>query len=762
EPGAGRLPARAGTRGDRRRSRRVHRPRAASDPRHRDLQGQGDPLQPRQLHLPARPARPGRERSLRAVQDGRRVGDRCRVQRDVERARVRRRHLVPERRDDRPIREGEGRGTPGPPDRLELHGARRRPRRPEARQRRRGKDDPRAAAAAVAAGWHAARDPGRRRRDAAHRRGIHCSGALTRGRGGSVGPMGPGGGRRGLAHDASGAPIGPPLPSLWARRSHAAKARRAAAAIAAVVIGVTACQSRRESAATDVVTANNRAVGLMGQYDFTQARDLFATLASAHPDRADLQVNLAVATLNRQQEGDAAAAQQILRRVLAADPGNIRAHYNLGLLLLNDGHPADALPHFTLAADRDPDVASAAYYAGQCLFQQGDHAGALASYERALALKPRLRSAAYGAFQALQRLGRADATRMLDRFRALEADPRSDVVEFKYTRMGPLAEAIALDQPAPPAIAPRPPGPVFESAPLRLATTAPVVWHRFSAARPPSITAADIDGDGAIDLFIAGAIEDGTASRNAVLLNRGDQGFELAATHPLAAVPDVTAALWGDYDNDGLTDVYLCRQGPNQLWRQTAKGRWADVTATAKADGGGGTTIDGALFDADHDGDLDILLIKSDAENELLNNDGNGAFRPLGSTIGLARDRQPSSGVVVADLDGDRDADLIAIRTSPPHDVLINDRTWQYHHGEAFRRFAGVPASAVVAGDLDGGAHPVLYASDGSGVTRWSRSSSGAWEPRAVGGAASLGRSPQLALADVDGDGRLDLIGTGS
>jgi hypothetical protein len=247
-----------------------------------------------------------------------------------------------------------------------------------------------------------------------------------------------------------------------------------------------------------------------------------------------------------------------------------------------------------------------------------------------------------------------------------------------------------------------------------------------------------------------------------VLLNRGGAGLELAAAHPLAGVTGVTAAVWGDYDNDGFTDVYLCRAGANQLWRQAAKDKWTDVTAIAHADGGGGTTIDAALFDADHDGDLDILLIKSDGASELLNNDGNGTFRRLGGTIGLARDRRSATGVVVADLDGDRDADIVVLKSAAPHDVLINDRTWQYHRGDAFSRFAAASITAAVAGDLDAGAHPVIYASDRDGVTRWARTAAGTWEPAAVAGAASLARSAQLALADVDGDGRLDLIGTGS
>jgi Tfp pilus assembly protein PilF len=536
-------------------------------------------------------------------------------------------------------------------------------------------------------------------------------------------------------------------------------------AFISAAIGLAACSrsaDRRPAATGDLVTANNRGVGLMGQFDFDQARDVFAQLSASHPDRLDLQVNLAVATLNRQREGDDAEAQRILQKVLAADPQQFRAHYNLGLILLNDGRPADALSHFLFASEHERGDAYAVYYVGQCKFQQGDAAGALDAYERALALDPHLRSAAYGAFQAMQRLGRGDASRMLDRFRTLEADPRSDVVEFKYTRMGPLGQAAVLDQPAP-AVAQRPAGPVFQATPVPIALTSPtVVWRRFTAAERPSITAADIDGDGSIDLFIAGAIDDHGVVRNAVLLNRGAAGFVLDAAHPLAAVPDVTAALWGDYDNDGLTDVYLCRRGANQLWRQTERGHWADVTAAAHADGGAGTTVDGALFDADHDGDLDVLLIKTGAANELLNNEGDGTFRSIASTIGLARDRRPSTGVIVADLDGDRDADIVVIRASPRHDVLINDRTWKYHRGEAFSRFAGAEMTTAVAGDLDAGAHPVLYSSDQGGLTRWARGATGAWEPERVAGSAGLARSPQLALADVDGDGRLDLVGSGS
>ena len=247
-------------------------------------------------------------------------------------------------------------------------------------------------------------------------------------------------------------------------------------------------------------------------------------------------------------------------------------------------------------------------------------------------------------------------------------------------------------------------------------------WRRFDASHPASITAADIDGDGQIDLFIPGAIDEGGTTKNAVLLNRGAAGFALDSSHPLAAVADVRTALWGDFDNDGLIDVYLCRDGANQLWRQTAKGQWADITAAAHADGGGGATIDGALFDADHDGDLDLLLIKRDGGDELLNNNGDGTFRPIGVRIGLT-DPRPSSAVVIADLDADRDADIVVIKKAAPPTVLLNDRTWQYHREPGFGT-SGPSIVAAVAGDTDADGRVEIYTSGEGGIARWTRASS--------------------------------------
>ena len=65
------------------------------------------------------------------------------------------------------------------------------------------------------------------------------------------------------------------------------------------LLGLAACFSGGGSGLdSDAVAANNRAVALMGQFDFEAARDVFAELVQRYPRNWSLQTNLAIATLN--------------------------------------------------------------------------------------------------------------------------------------------------------------------------------------------------------------------------------------------------------------------------------------------------------------------------------------------------------------------------------------------------------------------------------------------------------------------------------
>src|SRR5262245_46135412 len=102
------------------------------------------------------------------------------------------------------------------------------------------------------------------------------------------------------------------------------------------VVGACASERSRGALTAEEIASENRAIGLMGQYDFDRAREAFAHLAAAHPDRPGLQLNLALATLNRQRDGDDESARGIFESVLRNRADDVRAHFGLGLVLLHN------------------------------------------------------------------------------------------------------------------------------------------------------------------------------------------------------------------------------------------------------------------------------------------------------------------------------------------------------------------------------------------------------------------------------------------
>ncbi|VFM95863.1 MAG: Tetratricopeptide repeat-containing protein [Candidatus Kentron sp. G] len=558
-----------------------------------------------------------------------------------------------------------------------------------------------------------------------------------------------------------------------------------------------------EAMKAETIRANNRAVGLMGRFEYAAAFDIFSALVKEYPHWLDVKVNLAIATLNRQQDGDEAAALALADEVLAIDPGQLRAHYVAGLLRLYLSSPEQAIGHFAKVAEQDPDDAYAAYYLGQCLAQQSEPEKALDAYRRALALDPYLRSAAYGAFQALQRLRRRDEAReFIEQYQRLATNPRARLAEFKYTRMGPKAEALAVGAPAQSPAAeqalPRPEGSIFagkEPLPVQLPAQGGKEPETLflplenNGTHPACMTVMDIESDGWPDLFVAGAGANTGEGKRPNLLLKGfaDGRFVPQEDHPLNRVSHVNAVLWGDFDNDSHLDAYLCRQGPNQLWRNDGDGSWIDVTATTETGNGSLNTVDGAFFDADHDGDLDLFLVNEAAPNGLLYNNRDGTFR-LGDMGWQNQNRTPSSlgslAVILADLDRDRDTDIIVLNRGPPHGVYINDRLWAYHSSGNFTAFQDTPALSATVGDVDSDGFPEIYTLTPEGESiRWSRDDRGDFTPaplacgpggdtvssclvtddgddeKPMANKVAVGSPPwaQMALFDADGDGVLEL-----
>ena len=517
----------------------------------------------------------------------------------------------------------------------------------------------------------------------------------------------------------------------------------------------------------EMASEHNRGVALMGQFDYDAAHDVFASLLAEHPQWTDVQIDLGIAKLNRRQEDDAAQAEQLLDEVIQQHPDRQRAKYCRAILLLYNGDSARALELFRAVAAADPADAYAIYYTGQCLFDDRQYELALEHFLQAQAVDSYLTSAYYGAFQTLQRLGkREEAQQQLEMFQRLADNPQARSAEIKYSRMGTKADVMPVDF-QPTEVIARPAGPLFsDPKPIEVSGDATPTWRRFDRLDDaPAITVCDIDSDGELDLFVASGLTKEETNVNAVLLRRGT-AWEIAADHPLAEIDNVRTALWGDFDNDGFVDVYLCRTGPNQLWRQTAANQWENITATSGTENGEFDTVDGAMFDADHDGDLDLFLVNRDGENELLNNNLDGTFRPLAAEYGLQGNGQASRGIVVADLDRDRDADILVVNEQPPHEVYLNDRLWNYSEGTGFERLLSSEIQSAVAADIDSDGQSEIVSASGNSQVLWQRSASGDWQAASSSESDSVaaadrdetGLTSPIAVQDFDGDGDVELM----
>ena len=307
------------------------------------------------------------------------------------------------------------------------------------------------------------------------------------------------------------------------------------------------------------IQAHNAAIAAMGRFDYDTAFDLLTPLAGANRGWLDGQVDLAIAQLNRQHDGDEAAALARLDAVLARDPSHLRAHHTAGILRSVLETPEAALGHFEVVAKADETDAYAAYFTGQALAQQGQWAQAVLWFARAIKADAYLRSSYYAGSQAARRAGdTAQAQAWLATFQRMEHNPRATLAEVKYTRMGPRAQVRAIDAVSS-SLALPPKGDVFD-------------YHRmgFKACDqcPPyqDVSVAWLgEGRNLVLCSTEQYCELMTLGPSSHLEHVVDPSQPLEVA-PIAGVTMVRSALWGDIDADGHVDVVLCRNGRNELW----------------------------------------------------------------------------------------------------------------------------------------------------------------------------------------------------
>jgi len=193
----------------------------------------------------------------------------------------------------------------------------------------------------------------------------------------------------------------------------------------------------------------------------------------------------------------------------------------------------------------------------------------------------------------------------------------------------------------------------------------------------------DYDNDGNVDLVLT------AFGHNVLYHNNGNGTFDDRSGVSKIGVPAGfwTGASWGDYDRDGMLDLYVTGyvkyarpsgaaassrydvENPasinpasfpperNLLFRNDGKGAFTEVAAAAGVMDTTGRGLSAAWADLDGDGWLDLYVANDQSDNAFFRNLHNGKFLDASESARVA-DYRSAMGIAVGDWDNDGGLDL--------------------------------------------------------------------------------------------------------
>ena len=117
-----------------------------------------------------------------------------------------------------------------------------------------------------------------------------------------------------------------------------------------------------------------------------------------------------------------------------------------------------------------------------------------------------------------------------------------------------------------------------------------------------------------------------------------------------------------------------------------------------------------AAGDVDRDGRVDLYLAGMDGPNRLYRNLGGWRFEEIAEEAGVAAADRFSTGAVFADVDGDGDLDLLVHALGGPNALYLNDGTGRFADGtEAAGLSSTLGSMSMTLADIDGDGDLDLY-----------------------------------------------------
>jgi hypothetical protein len=269
-----------------------------------------------------------------------------------------------------------------------------------------------------------------------------------------------------------------------------------------------------------------------------------------------------------------------------------------------------------------------------------------------------------------------------------------------------------------------------------------------AGARPTTLLACDLDGDGVLDL-LAGSSSVGGAT---AVLGHGDLTF--SETVSLSPSSDVNEIAAGDVNGDGALDAALATPAGVIVHLGNGDGTFQGAPSTVAP---GAVALAVATRDLDDDGHLDLMITDSLAKTlQVHRGAGDGSFS-LSHTASVGT---VPSRLELADLDGDDQLDVVVLSTlGDDFDVFLGQGDGTLAPSLPFFAAAGFENDFKLADTTgDGIADIVELGNVGSTGVIVLRPGLGDGTFGAPVTAFTDHRAVQLELADVDGDGRTDAV----
>ena len=239
----------------------------------------------------------------------------------------------------------------------------------------------------------------------------------------------------------------------------------------------------------------------------------------------------------------------------------------------------------------------------------------------------------------------------------------------------------------------------------------------------------DYNNDGFPDLFfVNGATFEnwkrGDSPPSALYKNNGDGTFtDVTAGSGLDHPGWGMGVCVGDYDNDGLDDLYVTYYGGNVMYHNNGDGTFTDVTEKSGVRGHG-WGMGCAFGDYDNDGHLDLYVVNyldvdisqlgepgsapnctyrgiatfcgprglPGGRDILFHNKGDGTFEDVTERAGIDPERYSGRGVVMGDFDRDGLLDIYVANDSTPSSLFHNN-------GDGTFTDIGVPSGVAYSGE---------------------------------------------------------------